>query len=125
MKMCESICERFEVPLEKFPILASMKKQAAVRYHLSKYLREKPETNEYKGLDRVIELFLGLKEVLCYACQLLWQANRQHEAAGIAMRNHVTPEDFVQAYEHFSKKHNYAWIGQEIAKLNYRKEQDY
>lgn len=57
MKMCESICERFEVPLEKFPILTSMKKQAAVRYHLSKYLREKPETNEYKGLDRVIELF--------------------------------------------------------------------
>lgn len=68
MKMCESICERFEVPIEKFPILMAMKKQSAVRYHLSKYLKERPDSTDYKGLDRIVELFYGLKDVLCYAC---------------------------------------------------------
>jgi hypothetical protein len=44
---------------------------------------------EYKGLDRVEEMFLGLPDQLTILCELLFNSNIKHEAKGIFLRHNL------------------------------------
>lgn len=102
-----------------------MKKQGAVRYHMYKFLKTDPSSPDYRGLDRIVELFMGLKDILCYACAMLFQFNRKMEAKGIVVRNGLTPEDFLEAYSMFPKKLNHAHVGKDLMQMKYDAERDY
>lgn len=119
-KICDSICSKFDLPIENFPYLIVIKKQSSVNWSLNKYLKEKTDTPEFRGLDRVVETFDGLTDMLCYVCAALYTAKRRHEAKGVFMRHKLTPEDFVKAYEAVPKKAgNNAHLGKELAQMKY------
>ena len=93
---------------------------------MHKYLKEPTDSAEYRGLDRVVELFDGLNDLLCYTCQQLVAAKKKQEAKGIYVRHNLKPEDFVKAYAEVPKKAgNFAYVGKELEQMKYDPNADY
>ena len=62
---------------------------SAVQFYLQNYLKKDMSDPEYKGLDRVEEMFLGLPDKIIILCEILFNANRKNEAKGIFIRNNL------------------------------------
>ena len=60
---------------------------------------------EYKGLDRVEEMFLGLPDQLTILCELLFNSNKKHEAKGIFLRHNLKYQNFEKVFKFSNKKY--------------------
>lgn len=88
-KVAEDLCEKFGVPLEKYPQLKDNKIRNSVRFFLGKYLKKSEKDKEYMGLDHIESLFKGLPECLVHLCEQLLKANKKMEAKGVFKRNNL------------------------------------
>ena len=67
------------------------------------YLKKKPGDKDYRGLNRVEEMFYGLPEYLVLLIELLVQDGKINEAKGIFIRNKLKQTDFNRSYGGKSK----------------------
>ena len=88
-KICEKLCDQLNIDLDEFPQIVFEKKVSAVQFYLQNYLKKDMSDPEYKGLDRVEEMFLGLPDKIIILCEILFNANRKNEAKGIFIRNNL------------------------------------
>lgn len=61
-KVADQLCQKFEIPLEDYPMLVEQKIKNSVRFFLGNFLRKKEDDKEYMALDRIENLFKGLKD---------------------------------------------------------------
>jgi len=113
------VLAKFKIPLDDFPVLVAFKKQAAVGYHLGKYLNKKPSEKEYMGLDKVEDLLKGETEYLVFLILKLFNADRRHEAKGVYTRHNITQAHFA---EFLPKK---AGIAKDLEAMKYDPSKDY
>ena len=113
-KQCETICDRFDIPMLNYPKLVTLKKMGATKFLMYKYLKTEEGASGYSPLNRCIELMEGQTELLCFACVMLYQHNKQHEAKGVFVRQNLTAKDFEKAYQFTSNKDNHSGIGKQL-----------
>jgi len=97
MKACDSLCTKFGFSIDDYPQLVNHKKSGSVRFYLNQYLKKKPTDWQFRGLNRVEELFRGLPEYLVKLCEMLVNEKRMDEAKGVYVRNILTVGDFDKA----------------------------
>jgi len=61
-KVADQLCQKFEIPLEDYPMLVEQKIRNSVRFFLGNFLRKREEDKEYMALDRIENIFKGLKD---------------------------------------------------------------
>lgn len=93
-KPAETLLKGFDTEIDNFPQLIYIKKENSIRYHLGNYLRKKPDSSDFMGLDRIENLLSGMKMELALVCDMLMQKGKNMEAKGIFDRNKLTPDDF-------------------------------
>ena len=119
MKVCDSLCTKFGISIDEYPKLVNHKKSGSVRFYLNQYLKKKPTDWQFRGLNRVEELFRGLPEYLVKLCEMLVNEKRIDEAKGVYVRNKLTVSDFEKAYVNIKE------IGEEIEKHPYDEDKDF
>jgi hypothetical protein len=117
-KVAENLCEKFDIPLENYPDLVENKIRGGVRFFLNNFLRKKEDDKEYMGLDRVENLFDGIKECQAHLCEQLWFAGKKMEAKGVFERQKLKPEEVSKLSK--NKK-----VGDEIKAFKYDKTKDF
>lgn len=50
MKLCDTLCDKFDIPLETYPVLKQNKIKNSVRYFIGNHLRKKEDDKEYMSL---------------------------------------------------------------------------
>lgn len=58
-----------------------------MNFFLQNYLKKNININDFRGLDRVEEIFEGLPDLLAMVCEVLFNKNKEHEAKGIYLRH--------------------------------------
>tara|TARA_B110000285_G_C15076368_1_gene590980 strand:- start:1210 stop:1512 length:303 start_codon:yes stop_codon:yes gene_type:complete len=86
-KIAETLCGKFDIPIDDFPQIVSEKKKGSIRFYLSSYLKKNQGDVAFRGLNRVEEMFHGLPEYLVMLCEALAKENRMDEVKGIYIRN--------------------------------------
>ena len=86
-KICEKFCDQFNLDLNEFPRIVYDKKVSSVNMYLRNYLNIDLNDPEFKGLDRVEEIFLGLPDLITILCEILFSSNKKNEAKGIFLRH--------------------------------------
>lgn len=94
MKICETICNKCGFEIDEFPQLVENKKRGSVRYFMSQYLKKKPTDPQFRGINRIEDLFTGLNEYLVFMCEILMAEGKQQEAKGVYLRNKLKVSDF-------------------------------
>jgi len=92
-KAADSLCQKFDIPLEDYPLLVDQKKRNSVRFFLGNFLRKKEEDKEYMALDRIENLFIGLNDCQAHLCEQLFFAGRKMEAKGVFDRAKLEAEE--------------------------------
>ena len=92
-KAADSLCQKFDIPLEDYPLLVDQKKRNSVRFFLGNFLRKKEEDKEYMALDRIENLLIGLNDCQAHLCEQLFFAGRKMEAKGVFDRAKLEAEE--------------------------------
>ena len=112
-KLCDTLCGKFDIPLETYPVLKEQKIKGSVRYFLGNYLRKKAEDKDHMTLSHVESLFDGLPECLVHLCEQLFSAGKHMEAKGIFNRHRLRADKFPTRE-----------IGDELKSMKYDKTKD-
>ena len=119
IKACDGLCTKFGVSIDEYPQLVNYKKTGSVRYHANQYLKKKKSDWQFRGLNRVEEVFKGLPEYLVKLCEILVHEERMDEAKGVYTRNNLTVVDFEKAFVDIKE------MGEFIQNHVYDKSKDY
>ena len=68
-------------------MLVEQKKRNSVRYFVGNFLRKNENDKDYMALDRIENLFEGLKDCQAHLCDQLFSAKKEMEAKGIFDRS--------------------------------------
>jgi hypothetical protein len=82
-KKASEIIQEFKLDINHFPELKERLMKSSMRYYLNRFLSKKPGQEDYLSLDRIEDLFLGFKNMLCYLVEDLVQKGKYNEAKGI------------------------------------------
>ena len=63
--------------------------KSSMRYYLGRFLYNKPGSDDYMGLDKIEDLFSGLKPMIAYLVEDLVHKKRFNEAKGLCIRHDV------------------------------------
>ena len=119
LKACDGLCTKFGLSIDDYPQLVNYKKTGSVRFYLNQYLKKKTTDWQYRGLNRVEELFKGLPEYLVKLCEILVNEKRMDEAKGVYVRNNLTVANFEKAFVNIKE------LGEKIEKHVYDETKDY
>lgn len=92
-KVADQLCGKFDIPLTNYPVLVDMKIRGAVRFFLGSFLRKGENEKDYKGLDKIENLFEDLNDCQSHLCEQLWHAGKKMEAKGVFDRSKLTAEE--------------------------------
>jgi hypothetical protein len=65
-KHAAQLIKDYKLDINDYPELKERLMKASMRYYLGRYLYKKPADEDYLSLDKVEDLFTGLKPMLCY-----------------------------------------------------------
>ena len=116
--MADQLCSKFDIPLDDYPLLVEQKIKNSVRFFLGKFLRTKESDKEYMGLDRIENLFHGLKDCQAHLCEQLWFAGKKMEAKGVFDRSKLKPEEVNK----LSKSND---VGDQLKAFKYDRSKDF
>ena len=119
IKACDGLCTKFGLSIDDYPQLVNYKKVGSVRFYANQYLKKKKSDWQFRGLNRVEEVFKGLPDYLVKLCEILVHEKRMDEAKGVYTRNNLTVADFEKAFVNIKE------LGEEIEKHVYDKTKDY
>lgn len=117
-KVADQLCQKFEIPLENYPKLVEQKIKNAVRFFMGNFLRKKEDEKEYMALDRIENIFEGMKDCQAHLCEQLFYSGKRMEAKGVFDRCKLKAEEV-------NKICNGKEVGTELKNMKYDKTKDF
>ena len=93
-KKLMDLCSNLNLSTDHFPFLTMVQDKKVVNRHLGQYLKISSACSEYRGLNRVEELYFGQPRHLAVISTKLWENGKPVEAKGIQIRNDLEMEHF-------------------------------